>query len=46
MDLDTYRKIGRNAAKYVKGEKVTDRVYQRSNGTCKISGKSSSSSYY
>ena len=23
MDLDTYRKIGRNAAKYVKGEKVT-----------------------
>lgn len=23
MDLDTYRKIGRNAARYVKGEKVT-----------------------
>ena len=23
MNLDTYRKIGRNAAKYVKGEKVT-----------------------
>jgi glycerol dehydratase medium subunit/propanediol dehydratase medium subunit len=23
MDLETYRKIGRNAAKYVKGEKVT-----------------------
>ena len=23
MTLDTYRKIGRNAAKYVKGEKVT-----------------------
>ena len=23
MDLDTYRKIGKNAAKYVKGEKVT-----------------------
>ncbi len=23
MDLDTYRKIGRNAAKYVKGEEVT-----------------------
>lgn len=23
MDFDTYRKIGRNAAKYVKGEKVT-----------------------
>ncbi len=23
MDLDTYRKIGCNAAKYVKGEKVT-----------------------
>ena len=23
MDLETYRKIGQNAAKYVKGEKVT-----------------------
>jgi hypothetical protein len=23
MDLETYRKIGRNAARYVKGEKVT-----------------------
>ena len=39
MDLETYRKIGQNAAKYVKG------VYQRPYGTCEIPGKGSADAH-
>ena len=44
MDLDTYRKIGRNAAKYVKGEKVTP--IECTNDPCKIPGKGCSYAHY